>query len=118
MPQAIRLACVREMYHFCHTRGLRELWAYMWNCWYAPDKWILWARSASKFLFRLRTTMLSENLWKQIKHTDLRFLVHPRVDQLVYIICMDVLPRYMRRALILEDTFCYGRSRALTRYQV
>lgn len=117
-PSEIRRMCVREMYFYCYTRGLRELWAYMWNCWYAPAKWKLWARSFSLLISRWRTTMTVENYWKQLKHTDLHFLIHPRLDQLVYIICVKVVPRYMQRAHILEDTYRGGRSRPLTSYQV
>lgn len=116
--EEIRLMCVKEMYYYCYTRGLRELWAYMWNCWYTPAKWILWARSSSPLISRLRTTMTVENFWKQLKHTDLHFLIRPRLDQLVYIISTKVLPRYMQHAHVLEDTYRGGRSRPLTSYQV
>lgn len=117
-PTEIRHMCVKEMYFFCYTRGLTELWAYMWNCWYAPAKWILWARSTSPLISRLRTTMTVENFWKQLKHTDLHLLIRPRLNQLVYIISTKVLPRYMQRAHVLEDTYRGGRSRPLTSYQV
>ncbi|KAJ7217986.1 hypothetical protein GGX14DRAFT_357074 [Mycena pura] len=46
--------------------------------------WPLWARSADPHrLSRLRTTMTVENHWKQVKHTHLHHLVHPRLDQLI-----------------------------------
>lgn len=67
-PVQIRRGCVRQMYTFCKARGLREVWAYMWNQWYRPPMWRLWARSTSPRLSRLRTTMTTENHWKQIKH--------------------------------------------------
>jgi hypothetical protein len=94
----IRITCVREMYQFCHTRNLREVWGYLWMQWYTPLMWSLWARSASPYLSRLRTTMTAENHWKQIKHHYLHHLSRPRLDLTVYIICTEVAPDYLRRA--------------------
>ncbi|KAJ7595598.1 hypothetical protein C8J56DRAFT_1001696 [Mycena floridula] len=82
------------MYNFCHQRGLREVWAYFWTSWYSPKVWKLWARSSSPYLTRLRTTMTVENFWKQLKHDYLHHIVHPRLDQLVYILIYDVNPAY------------------------
>ncbi|EJD54252.1 hypothetical protein AURDEDRAFT_94855 [Auricularia subglabra TFB-10046 SS5] len=101
------------MYTFCHGRGLTEVWAYMWTSWYRSKMWCLWALSASPRVPRLRTTMVVENFWKQLKHDWLHHLLHPRLDQLVYIICTKVLPVYMHRAQVLEDAYRLGRSRTL-----
>ncbi|KAL0564047.1 hypothetical protein V5O48_018010 [Marasmius crinis-equi] len=87
---------VLEMYTYCKTRGLREVWAYMYNCWYCPVMWKLWARSSKEsYLPRLRTTMNVENFWKQLKHEQLHHLLHPRLDQLVFILINKVSPMYL-----------------------
>jgi len=113
----IRRSAVFEMYEFCHTRGLREVWGYMWACWYNPKMWKLWARSSSPYLSRLRTTMGVENFWRQLKHNYLHNVVRPRLDHLVWILIYKVTPTYYARADILDDTYRLGRSKTLTTYQ-
>ncbi|KZV79202.1 hypothetical protein EXIGLDRAFT_661315 [Exidia glandulosa HHB12029] len=113
----IRTRAVHEMYTFCHERKLAEVWAYMWTSWYSAKMWPLWALSASPRIPRLRTTMNVENFWRQLKHDWLHHLLHPRLDQLVYIICNKVLPAYMQRANALEDDYRMGFSRPLTSSQ-
>ena len=115
--EKIRSNSVYEMYQFCHVRGLREVWGYMWACWYSPKMWQLWARSTTPYISRLRTTMNVENFWRQLKHDHLHRFVHPRLDQLVWIIIYKVTPAYMARAEILEDSYRLGRSKQLTTYQ-
>ena len=60
----IRRNAVHEMYNFCFVRGLREVWGYLWACWYSSKMWPLWARSTSPYISRLRTTMNVENFWR------------------------------------------------------
>ncbi|KAF5347071.1 hypothetical protein D9758_011667 [Tetrapyrgos nigripes] len=74
---------VAEMYQFCKAHGLTEVWGYMWMLWYSPSKWLLWARSSTKYISCLWTTMCVENFWKQLKHHWLHYLIRPRLDQLV-----------------------------------
>ncbi|KAI0054906.1 hypothetical protein BV25DRAFT_1816378 [Artomyces pyxidatus] len=105
------------MYLFCQRGNLRDVWAYLWNQWYSPKMWPLWARSASPLISRLRTTMNVENFWRQLKHDFLHHLLRPRADQLTYILRYQVLPSYLHRADILEDGYRAGRSRPLTTYQ-
>lgn len=120
LPSAteIRRRCVHEMYTFCKERGLREVWAYMRTSWSSTKMWPLWARSFSPYISRLPTTMRSETCWKEVKHGDLHHLLHPRLDQLVYVICADVLPTYMQRAFALEEMFRASRSKPLNNWQV
>ncbi|KAF9476024.1 hypothetical protein BDN70DRAFT_935408 [Pholiota conissans] len=113
----IRANAVKEMYDFCHTRGLREVWGYMWACWYTPKMWRLWARSSSPYLSRLRTTTGVENFWRQLKHNYLHNHARPRLDLLVWILVSKVTRSYMARMQGLESTHRLGRSRALTTYQ-
>ncbi|KAK6966913.1 SWIM-type domain-containing protein [Favolaschia claudopus] len=89
----IRDAAVFEMYKFCEQRGLREVWAYMWTAWYCPSKYKLMARASQPdFIGRWRTTMSVENFWRNLKHGTLHHLLHPRLDQLVYLIATEVPP--------------------------
>jgi hypothetical protein len=113
----IRRDAVMEMYQFCYQRGLREAWGYLWNCWYSPKMWKLWARSTSHLISRIRTTMGVENFWRQLKHDFLHHFLRPRLDQLVWVLIYNVTPAYMARAEILEDTHRLGRSKPLTTYQ-
>ncbi|KAF5334469.1 hypothetical protein D9758_017562 [Tetrapyrgos nigripes] len=94
---------VAEMYQFCKARGLTEVWGYMWMLWYSPSKWLLWARSSTKYISCLWTTMCVENFWKQLKHHWLHYLIRPRLDQLVWILCTKVVPAWMAKANELED---------------
>ena len=114
---AIRRQAVSEMYQFCFQRGLREVWGYLWTSWYAPKVWKLWARSTSPYVSRLRTTMGTENFWRQLKHNYLHHTLRPRLDHLVWILINKVTPEYIARAEILEDTHRLGRSKPLSTYQ-
>ena len=113
----IRKHAVLEMYQFCRQRGLREVWGYLWTSWYLPRKWKLWARSTSPYISRWRTTMGTENFWKQLKHNHLHHMLRPRLDLLVWILITKVTPEYIARAEVLEDTHCLGRSKLLSTYQ-
>jgi MULE transposase domain len=115
--EQIRSNAVYEMYSFCHTRGLREVWGYLWACWYSPKMWKLWARSTSPILSRLRTTMGVENFWRQLKHDYLHHVARPRLDHLVWILINKVTPAYIARAEIMNDSYRLGRSKQLTTYQ-
>ena len=115
--QEIRENTVYEMYHFCHARGLREVWGYMWENWYCPKMWKLWARSTSPYLSRLRTTMGVENFWRQLKYNHLHLVACPRLDHLVWILIYKVTPAYFAHTGILDDSYRLGRSKTLTTYQ-
>lgn len=115
--QDIRDNAVHEMYTFCRIRGLREVWGYMWACWYSPKMWRLWARSTSPYISRLRTTMNVENFWRQLKHDHLHHVTRPRLDQLVWILIHKVTPAYIARLESMNDEFRAGRSKELTTYQ-
>ena len=67
----------RQMYLACHCRDLRALWAYMWEHWYRPARWMLWARSNYVDMPVWRTTTYLEAIWRVIKafaHTSNRRL--------------------------------------------
>ncbi|CAK5263435.1 unnamed protein product [Mycena citricolor] len=114
----IRRDCVFEMYTFCKQRGLREVWGYMWEAWYCPAKWRLWARSSQpNFIGRWRTTMSVENFWKNLKHGTLHHFLHPRLDQLVYLIVTDIVPTFEASMLKFDPNWRLGRSKKLAPWQ-
>jgi hypothetical protein len=111
----IRQAAVEEMYKFCRQRNLREVWGYFWANWYCPLRWKLWARSSKeKLLSQLRTTMLVENFWRQLKTDRLTRHRHPRLDHLTWMLVSLVAATYMQHGARLEDTFRLGRAKELT----
>ncbi|KAJ7833625.1 hypothetical protein B0H14DRAFT_2364226, partial [Mycena olivaceomarginata] len=59
--EGIRRWAVMQMYKFCFEHGLREVWAYLWENWYRPSRWKLWARSVHEQIPVLKTTMILEN---------------------------------------------------------
>ncbi|KAG6848130.1 hypothetical protein H0H93_003112 [Arthromyces matolae] len=116
--EQIRRNAVYRMYTFCYERGLCEVWAYMWESWYSPKMWKLWARSSNPtHISRLRTTMNVENFWRQLKHEYLHGHARPRLDHLVWVLIHKVTPSYVSRAEVLTDGYRIGRSRSLTTYQ-
>ena len=100
----IRREAVFKMYEFCKKRRLREVWGYMWACWYSPKMWRIWARSTSSYLSHRRTTMGIENFWRQLKHNYLHHVARPWLDHLVWILIYKVTPSYFAQTQILDDT--------------
>ncbi|KAJ7639836.1 hypothetical protein DFH06DRAFT_918746, partial [Mycena polygramma] len=91
--ERIRYDAVHEMYQFCLQRGLCEVWGYMCTAWYCPAKWRLWVRSSEpNFIGRWRTMMTVENFWRNLKHETLDHFAHSRLNQLIYLIAVEVLP--------------------------
>lgn len=109
---------VRDMYLFCFTRGLREVWGYMWACWYSPSMWKIWARSTSPYISRLRTTMGVENFWRQLKHNYLHNAPRPRLDHLIWVLIYKVSPFYVVCNAALQGNFRPGRSKPLNTFQI
>ena len=60
-PVAIQYWAVKQMFKFCQQYKLPELWAYLWQNWYSPARWKLWARSTCMEISRLKTTMICES---------------------------------------------------------
>lgn len=83
----------KELYQYCFEHDLSQVWAYLWNQWYCASQWVLWARAASPAIPRLKTTMVVESLWKQIKRRDLPQFNRPRLDLVTFTISRNVLPR-------------------------
>ena len=60
---SIKWWAVQQMYKFCSTNELPELWAYLWENWYRKGRWQLWARSVHEMVPILKTTMILESQW-------------------------------------------------------
>jgi hypothetical protein len=60
-PKGIRAWAVKQMYEFCYKHDLREVWAYLWENWYRPGRWELWARSCHPEIPILKSTMILES---------------------------------------------------------
>lgn len=87
-----RMAC-SQMYHFCKNRGLVWVWAYAWEHWYRPARWLLWARSAHPLLPVWRTTLALEAQWRVIKHDFIGKKALPTLLNLILLICEGFIVR-------------------------
>jgi hypothetical protein len=65
-PDGVFHWAVNQAYSFCSSRGLPELWAYMWESWYRPGRWELWARAPYEKIPILRTTMIAESQYAHL----------------------------------------------------
>lgn len=48
MAAEIYRGATKDMYEFCYEHDLSQVWAYLWNQWYTPNQWKLWACSADE----------------------------------------------------------------------
>ncbi|KAF7344983.1 SWIM-type domain-containing protein [Mycena venus] len=92
----IHCRAVRQVYNFCYSNGLSQVWAYLWNRWYTPNQWSLWTRASCDAIPRLKTTMVVESLWRHVKHRDLAQFNRPQLDLVVNIVFKSLLPRVKR----------------------
>jgi hypothetical protein len=88
--QKIWEECVSEIYSYCRQKNLDFAWAYLWNEWYSPSQWTLWARSTNNEISVLRTTMVIESHWRMIKRDHLYKFNRPRLDLLCFVIVQKV----------------------------
>ncbi|KAJ3792935.1 hypothetical protein GGU11DRAFT_651569, partial [Lentinula aff. detonsa] len=96
-PEGIYYWAVKQMYGFCKEYDLHELWAYLWENWYRPLRWRLWARSTVAEITILKTMMICESHWRRIKHDFLHHFHKPRLDLLVWILVTKLAPTYYRK---------------------
>ncbi|KDR65421.1 hypothetical protein GALMADRAFT_81886, partial [Galerina marginata CBS 339.88] len=115
--EEIHYGAVLDMYQYCFAKDLSQVWAYMWNRWYTPKQWSLWARSACDSISRLKTTMVVENLWKHIKRRDLAQFNRPRLDLVTYLVISSVLPRVQLTLNEVLERRRIGRAKALAPWQ-
>ncbi|KAF7966149.1 hypothetical protein HWV62_39928 [Athelia sp. TMB] len=96
-PEGIREWAVKQTYQYCAEHDLREVWAYLWQNWYRPGRWELWARSVCPEIPVLRTTMMLESHWRRIKKDFLHHFHKPRIDLLVWVLVVKLAPTYYRK---------------------
>ncbi|CAK5283818.1 unnamed protein product [Mycena citricolor] len=108
---------VFDMYCHCWDNDLPQVWAYMWNRWYCPAQWKLWARASEPAIPRINTTMIVESIWKHVKHRDLSDFNRPRLDLVTYVIIENLLPRVKRNLDGLRRVRRIGRGRELVGWQ-
>ncbi|KAF8588750.1 hypothetical protein K439DRAFT_1533549 [Ramaria rubella] len=104
MKTGIRAWAVKDMYLFCVKHDLQPCWAYLWENWYTPGRWKLWARSEYDKIPRLKTTMICESHWGRIKHDYLHHFHKPRLDVLVWVIMTKLIPPYHKK---LDELLTY-----------
>ncbi|KAF9506461.1 hypothetical protein BS47DRAFT_1374127 [Hydnum rufescens UP504] len=88
----IHKGAILDMYTYRNENDLSQVWAYLWNSWYYPNKWVLWACSASECILVLRTTMVVEGFWNHLKHTTLMSFNQPHINFIVHLILMQIIP--------------------------
>lgn len=59
--EGIREWAVKQMYEYCYKHHLPEVWAYLWENWYRPSRWEIWARSCCPEIPILKTTLILES---------------------------------------------------------
>ncbi|KAF9515816.1 hypothetical protein BS47DRAFT_1293351 [Hydnum rufescens UP504] len=117
MAAEIHEGAVLDMYTYCNKNDLSQVWAYLWNSWYHPDKWVLWARSASECISVLRTTMVVEGFWNHLKHTTLTSFNRPRIDLIVHLILTQVIPTVNLKLSYHMDRRRLGHPKSLAPWQ-
>jgi len=115
--EKIHWEAVHDMYNFCYTHGLCEVWGYMWACWYSPKMWHLWTWSIPPYISCLWTTMNVKNFWWQLKHDYIFHIAWPHLDHLVWVLIYKVTPTYITQVEILNDSHRLGQTKSLTTYQ-
>ncbi|KAG8900052.1 hypothetical protein FRC00_000052 [Tulasnella sp. 408] len=85
--EEIHEAAVYDMYNYCRENNLVQVWAYIWTCWYAPERWALWARMTS--------------------------YVRPGLDLVTHLIITEVLPSVKRKLDHMLGRRRIGRPQAL-----
>ncbi|KAJ7810341.1 hypothetical protein B0H13DRAFT_1504446, partial [Mycena leptocephala] len=115
--EEIRRRAVLDLYQYCFKNNLSQVWAYMWNRWYCSKQWPLWSRAACEAIPRLKTTMIVESMWKHIKRRDLAQFNRPRLDLVLYLIIIGLLPRVLQTLAYIRGLRRIGRPQALAGWQ-
>ncbi|KAK1222702.1 hypothetical protein PQX77_014446 [Marasmius sp. AFHP31] len=106
---------VKKMYQFSEGEDLPEMWAYLWENWYRPEQWKLWACSVVPEIPRLNTTMIMESHWRHIKHDFRHHFSKPRIDLLAWILVTKLGPSYYQKLDVLLGDI--GQYRSLPAWQ-
>ncbi|GAA6000782.1 hypothetical protein JCM5350_006974 [Sporobolomyces pararoseus] len=81
----------KEMYEYCLKEDRGDAWAYLWESWYRPGRWDLWARSAYHLIAVYRTTMGAEAFFKVLKNDTLG-KTRGSLVSIIHRIDQDVIP--------------------------
>ena len=81
----------KEMYEYCVKEGRGDAWAYLWESWYRPGRWDLWARSAYHLIGIYRTTMGAEAFFRVLKNVYLSKIRHSLMS-VIDLLDKDVIP--------------------------
>ncbi|KAF9504942.1 hypothetical protein BS47DRAFT_1307411, partial [Hydnum rufescens UP504] len=108
---------LRDMYTYCKENGLSQSWAYLWNCWYCPDKWSLWTWSSGLTISVMCTTMIVEGFWNQLKHTTIHGFNWPQLNIVVHLVLTQILPVVCNKLEYRLNCHCIGRPKWLTNWQ-
>ncbi|KAJ7079335.1 hypothetical protein C8R44DRAFT_654132, partial [Mycena epipterygia] len=106
-----------DMYNYCFEHDLSQVWAYLWNHWYNPLQWKLWARAPEPATPHLNTTMIMESLWRNIQHQDLAEFNHPQLDLVTHIVITNVLPCVQHRLDYVQGECHIGRAGEVADWQ-
>lgn len=115
----IRRDAVAEIYWHCHRNNLTEVWAYLWNNWYARDRWSLWARSCahSTCISNHRTTMMGEALWRNLKRLILHNFNRPRLKLALFALVRPSIPPYRKTLAEFLQSRSGGHPQGLSNMQ-
>ncbi|CAG8757025.1 9204_t:CDS:1, partial [Racocetra persica] len=94
---------VKEQYNYCYKNNLKHIWCYLWSEWYHPEMWKLWAQASNLKLNVLRSTMVIESHWRVLKHDFFSSYNRARLDLIIYIIIVKVIPRQIDRLQLFRD---------------
>ncbi|CAG8847906.1 11316_t:CDS:2, partial [Gigaspora margarita] len=93
---------VKEQYDYCYKNDLKHVWAYLWCEWYHPEMWKQWAHASTPKLNILRSTMAIEGHWRYNR---------ARLDLIIYIIVVKVIPHQIDRLQLLRNNRCMSKWR-------
>jgi hypothetical protein len=97
-------AQVMDMHDLCKELNESWAWEYLWNNWYRPDRWTLWARAASNWIPISNTNAMVESLWSVFKKKYLRRYSRPKLEYMVQVF-MD---QYFENHLYIVNAFRNG----------
>ncbi|KAK0542406.1 hypothetical protein OC845_006637, partial [Tilletia horrida] len=100
----------QETLDLCKAHGWPRVWAYLCSNWYTRGEWELWARAANESVLILKSTMITESLWRVIKHDFLHRFARPRIDLVAHVLRTRVIPAAAQRVTaVLQDSYRAAR---------
>jgi len=83
---------VAEMHETCKRLGESWAWEYLWNQWYRPERWKIWARAVCSEVPIINSNAIVESLWSTLKRRYLRKHSRAKLEFLIDIIMNQYLP--------------------------